>query len=36
LHCAADEESITSDEEGIGTLLSKGSKGCVDLADCRR
>src|SRR5262249_18376653 len=35
LHCAADEESITSDEEGIGTLLSKGSKGCVDLADCR-
>ena len=32
LHSAADEECIASDEEGIGALARKSSKGCVDLA----
>ena len=33
LHSAADEESVASDEEGIGALARKGGKGRVDLAD---
>src|SRR5271169_2886044 len=33
LCAAADEECVTSDEEGIGALARKGSKGRVDLAD---
>src|SRR5262249_31927962 len=34
LHSAADEECVASDEEGIGALARKSSKGRVDLADC--
>jgi hypothetical protein len=35
LHAAAGEESVASDEEGIGTLAREGGKGRIDLADRR-
>src|SRR5215510_10473938 len=33
LYAAADQESIASDEKGIGVFLGKGRKGRLDLAD---
>ncbi len=35
LHGAADKKCIGSNEEGIGALARKGSKGRIDLSDCR-
>jgi hypothetical protein len=33
LHVAAGEESVGGYEESIGSLVPKGGKGCIDLAD---